>query len=124
MNRLLLVFFVVLFVGCSPKIVYIPTETIRTDIQTVRDTFLLVKLAPSRDSIVTLDTLSIIDRKTAKTTAKISRGLLTHTLEVKDVPIRVEFKYVTKEIHDTTSKTIIQPLGKSEQFKLANFDKQ
>lgn len=112
-----------LLVGCSPKIVYVPTEVVRTETVTVHDTFIDFKLAPSFDSISTFDTLSILERKTAKTTAKISRGVLSHTLEVKDVPIRVEFKYITKEKHDTTTRTIVQPLSKSDQNKLSTYDK-
>lgn len=112
-----------LFLGCSPKIVYIPTETIRTEIQTVHDTIVEAILDPSLDSIVTKDTLSIIDRKTARTTAKVANGMLFHTLEVKAVPIKVNFKYVTTVKHDTTTITKVQPLGKAEQFKLSNFDK-
>lgn len=109
--------------GCATKVVYIPTETVRTIKEVVHDTSILVRLMPSNDSISTLDTLSVIDRKTARTTAKISRGLLMHTLEVKDVPIRVEFKYVTKEMHDTTTRTIVQPISKSDKSKIDGYDK-
>ena len=110
-------------VACSPKIVYVPTETIRTEKVVVHDTFIDFKLAPSSDSNVTNDTLSTLERKTAKTTAKISGGLLYHTLEVKDVPIRVKFKYMTKEKHDTTTRTIVQPLSKKDQARLNTYDK-
>lgn len=122
MNKLLLIFSAVLFSSCAPKIVTVNTETIRTEIQTVHDTFVDVRLMPSIDSIVTKDTISRIDRKTAVTTAKISRGLLYHTLEVKDVPIRIEFKYVNKVIRDTTTRTVVQPLSKADQNRINNYD--
>lgn len=122
MKRLLFILPFVL-ASCSPKIVYVPTEVVRTEKVVAHDTFIDFKLAPSFDSIATFDTLSIIDRKTAKTTAKISRGRLYHTLEVKDIPIRVEFKYITKEKHDTTTKVIKTELSKKQQYILDNFDK-
>lgn len=111
------------FFGCT-KTIYVPinTETIRTETVIVHDTILEAILDPSLDSIVTKDTLSIIERKTAITTAKVANGLLFHTLEVKAVPIKIAFKYITKEKHDTTTKTIVQPLSKSDQNKLNNYD--
>lgn len=121
MNRLLLILFAILLFGCAPKIVYIPVETIRTIKEVVKDTIVEVRNVPSFDSIRTLDTLSIIDRKTAKTTAKISRGILTHTLEVKDVPIKVKFQYIQTTIHDTTTK--LMPINKADQKKLDGYDK-
>jgi hypothetical protein len=117
----LIIFLLPLLFGCSQKIVYVPTETVRTEKVVVHDTTITVKLSPSHDSIVTMDTLSIIDRKMAKTTAKISGGLLTHTLEVKDIPIQVKLKYFTVERHDTTTK--VMPINKADQKKIDGYDK-
>jgi len=113
--------FIYFFYGCSPKIIYVPTETIRTVKEIVKDTIVEVRNVPSFDSIVTLDTLSIIDRKTAKTTAKISRGVLSHTLEVKDVPIKVRIQYVQTTIHDTTTKVL--PLTKEQTKRINAYDR-
>jgi len=123
MKSILLIFSAVLLFGCSPKIVTVNTETVRTEIQTVVDTLVVFKLAPSSDFIQTNDTLSTIKRKTAVTTAKISRGTLTHTLDILDVPIPVQFKYIKTVIRDTTTKTIVQPISKADQKKIDGFDK-
>jgi len=123
MKHFSLLLLAVLLFGCAPKIVTVNTETVRTEIQTVVDTLVVFKLVPSHDFIQTKDTLSTIKRKTAVTTAKISQGVLTHTLDVLDVPIPVHFKYIKTVIRDTTTKTIIQPISKADQNKINGYDK-
>jgi len=96
MKKLLLIFVIaLLFVGCkTTKTVYVPVETIRTEIQTVHDTIVNVKLDVLRDSIVTNDTLSILSNKYSYSSAMWSKGLLSHSLSIKDIKIPVKVQYI------------------------------
>lgn len=118
----LLIFSAILLSGCAPKIVYVPTETIRTVTEIVHDTTIQVKLDVIRDSVAVSDTFSRLSNKYAYSTAEWHSGLLNHSLTIKDVAIPVRIQYVNKTIHDTTSKVIVQKLSKSDQNKLNNYD--
>lgn len=111
-----------LLFSCAPKIVYVPVETIRTVIQTVHDTTVNIKLVPYKVQIQTRDTTSHLENPYAISNAMWSDGYLTHSLETKSTPIPVKIQYVTTERHDTTTKTIVQAIPKSDQAKINGYD--
>lgn len=83
-----------LLFSCAPKEVvrYVRDVSIRVE----RDTIVEVKLAPSVDSVSVFDTLSIIENKYARTSAKWSKSMLTHTLEIKPTPIEVKTRIIER----------------------------
>ena len=92
----------ILFLGCKTvKTVYVPIETVKTEIHTVHDTTIDVKLDVLRDSVSLIDTLSVLSNKYSISTAKWSNGMLYHSLGIKDVKIPVKIHYVNIETHDS-----------------------
>jgi len=110
-----------LFLGCAPKVVYVPTETIRTVTQIVHDTTIQVKLDVIRDSVEVRDTFSLLTNKYAYSTAEWHSGVLNHSLGIKDVSIPVKVQYIDISTHDTT--TIVQPIDKKDKAKIDGYDK-
>lgn len=89
-------------VSCSPKIV----ERVKTEIvekEVLRDTTIYVPFEKVVQKNVTLDTLSVLDSKLAHSEALISKGVLTHTLEQKevDIPVKIVYKDKIKTITDS-----------------------
>lgn len=88
--------------SCSPRIV----EKVRTEIvekEVLKDTTIYVPFEKVIQKNVTLDTLSILDSKLAHSEALISNGVLTHTLEQKEVqiPVKIVYKDKIKTITDS-----------------------
>ena len=89
-------------VSCSPKIV----ERVKTEIvekEVLRDTTIFVPFEKVVQKNVTLDTLSVLDSKLARSKALISNGVLTHTLEQKEaqIPVKIVYKDKIKTITDS-----------------------
>jgi len=98
----LLLFIPLLLISCgTPKTVYVPVTTIKTEIQTVHDTTVQVRLDVIRDSVTTKDTLSELSNKYAYSSAIWSGGMLSHTLGIKDVSTPVKVQYVTNTVKDS-----------------------
>ena len=107
--------------SCAHKIVYVPTETVRTEKVILHDTLIDVQLVPIRDSVAVSDTFSLLSNKYAYSSATWHSGTLNHSLVIKDVTIPVRVQYVTVEKHDATTK--LMPINKQDQAKLDKFDK-
>jgi len=71
---------------------------VRTEVRTVRDTA-YVKLPVLVEKVATLDTVSVLENKYAKSAASVSGGVLTHSLETKPVrrPVVVEKEIVYRD---------------------------
>lgn len=101
MKRLLLLI-PLLLIGCgTTKTVYVPVSSVHTEYQTIHDTIVNVKLDVLRDSVVTKDTLSILNNKYAISIARWSNGTLFHSLRSKDVQIPVNVQYTDKLVIDS-----------------------
>ena len=92
----------------------------------VRDTT-TVEIPYEVEKIVTLDTLSKLENRWAKSEAKVSKGLLHHSLESKpqiiEVPVEV---HVTDTLYKEASTiTVVQevekPLSWWQKFKMEGF---
>ena len=83
-----------LLFSCAPKEVvrYIRDVSIRVE----RDTIVEAVLIPSKDSITSKDTISVLENKYARTSAKWANSSLTHTLEIKPVPIEIKTKIIER----------------------------
>jgi hypothetical protein len=114
-------YLLLLLFGCAPKVVYVPTETVRTEIQTVHDTVVTVKLDVIRDSVAVSDTLSRLSNKYAYSVAEWHSGVLNHSLGIKDIQIPIKVHYVNTTIRDTTK--IATPISKENQKKIDAYDK-
>lgn len=81
------------FCGCAPqeKVVYVPTvKTIKVE-TTVHDTVFKAPLEQSHQERVTNDTTSTLSNQYATSTATVSDGVLTHTLDTKpDAEVEVK----------------------------------
>ena len=81
------------FCGCTPqeKVVYVPTvKTIKVE-TTVHDTVFKAPLEQSHQERVTNDTTSTLSNQYVTSTATVSDGVLTHTLDTKpDAEVEVE----------------------------------
>jgi len=121
MKHFLLIFSVVLLFSCT-KYVYVPVETVRIVERISHDTIIWTKLVPTRDSVSIRDTFSLLSNKYSYSVAEWHSGLLNHSLVVKDVAIPVKIQYINTTIHDTTSRTIVQPLSKVDANKLKTYD--
>ena len=87
-----------LFAACGTARV-VPTQDstrveVRTEIKTVRDTAWL-ELPVYIEKVATLDTLSVLENKYARSEAIVSAGILKHSLETK--PVKEAVIYETKE---------------------------
>lgn len=130
-NKIIAVLVILLTVaGCKTvKTVYVPTNTVHTEYVTIHDTVVSVKLDVIRDSIVSKDTLSTLDNKYAKTTAKWSNGMLYHSLSTKNVEIPIKIQYINTATTDTIQvpykvdviREVKKPLGWYEKLSVWGF---
>lgn len=95
MKYTLPVFLSAMCVACGTVKQAAPSEkhTVETRIETVfvTDT-VLVELPKIVERVETLDTVSVLDNEFAHSTAKVSDGVLSHSLETKPVKKPVEVK--------------------------------
>jgi len=90
------------FSACKTKHVIEWRDSVRTEIKTeivkVPDT-VLVEIPADFQSIQTYDSTSFLENKWCKTTATITSGMLTHTLETKEqaMPVPTEKEIVYKD---------------------------
>ena len=71
---------------------------VRTETKTVHDTA-YVELPVIVEKVATLDTVSVVENKYAKSAASVSAGVLTHSLETKPVkqPVIVESREIIRD---------------------------
>lgn len=91
------------FCGCAPqekvKTVYVPQVRVVNVETTVYDTIFKAPLEQSHQERVTNDTTSTLSNQYATSTATVSDGVLTHTLDTKpDAEVEVPVQYVDRII--------------------------
>lgn len=91
------------FCGCAPqekiKTVYVPQVRVVNIETTVHDTVFKAPLEQSHQERVTNDTTSTLSNQYATSTATVSDGVLTHTLDTKpDAEVEVPVQYVDRII--------------------------
>ena len=102
MKNFILVLFSALCVACSVSRQAAPSEKIITEtrIETgfQTDTFFL-EVPKIVEKIVTVDTVSVLENDYAMSSASVSDGLLSHSLETKPVqqPVQVQTKIVYRD---------------------------
>lgn len=129
MKYTLLVFLSALCVACGTVKQAAPSErhSTETRIETVfvTDT-VLVEMPKIVERVETLDTVSVLDNELAHSTAKVSDGVLSHSLETKPVkkPVEVQKEIVYRDSIVFRDRTIVEtieverPLSGWQQFKL------
>ena len=98
---------------------------VKTVVERVVDTA-YVELPVIVEKIATLDTVSVLENKYAKSAATVSGGVLTHSLETKPVrePVKVEKQIVYRDSLvyrdriQTVTKEVEKPLTGWQQAKL------
>jgi hypothetical protein len=98
---------------------------VKTVVERVVDTA-YVELPVIVEKIATLDTVSVLENKYAKSAATVSGGVLTHSLETKPVrePVKVEKQIVYRDSTvyrdriQTVTKEVEKPLTGWQQAKL------
>ena len=98
---------------------------VKTVVERVVDTA-YVELPVIVEKIATLDTVSVLENKYAKSAATVSGGVLTHALETKPVkaPVKVEKQIVYRDSTvyrnriQTVTKEVEKPLTGWQQAKL------
>ena len=93
-----------IFTACSPRIVERIVEKEVVSERIIRDTA-LVEIPHIIEKNVTLDTMSHLENKYAKSDAMVSDGMLSHTLESIPQIIKVP---VEIPVHDTLKITTVE----------------
>lgn len=121
---ILILFFSWLFAGCSPKVIV--QKEIEYRDRVVVDTA-RVEIPVEVEKIVTLDTVSHLENKYAKSDAMVSQGYLHHSLEsipqVIKVPVEVHVTdtlYKEAQIIEKEVK-VEQPLSWWKKFEIGAF---
>lgn len=102
MKPLLLIPTLLSLVACGTAKQAAPTESSRTDVRietvTVRDTAYL-EIPIIEKVIETLDTISVIENKYAKSAAFVSAGKLVHSLSTKPIrePVAIDKQFVYRD---------------------------
>ena len=102
MKNFILVLFSALCVACATTRQAAPSEKIVTEtrIETVYETDTLYLEVPKIvEKIVTVDTVSVLENDYALSSASVSDGLLSHSLETKPVqqPVEIQTKIVYRD---------------------------
>ena len=113
---LIAVLCLIMAISCAKRI-YVPVQTTTTITERLVDTVVRVNLKVYRDTVTTPDTLSYLSNPYAESYARVSGGMLHHSLTVNDNPIDV--KVVYKDI--TRSDTIRVPY---EVEKIVHVEKE
>ena len=123
---LLGVVLMLLFSGCSPRVVERVVTQIEYRDRVVHDTA-RVEIPYEVEKIVTRDTVSRLENSYAKSDAVVSGGFLYHSLESKpqviEVPVEVHVTdtlYKEAEIREIT-KEVEKPLSAWRKFQIQSF---
>lgn len=96
-------------ISCA-KHIYVPVQTTTTITERLVDTVIKVNLQVYRDTVTTPDTLSYLSNPYAESYARVSGGMLHHSLSSSEKPINL--KVVYKDIVRTDSVQIPVPVEK------------
>ena len=129
MKYILLYIFSALCVACSVIRQAAPSENISTEVKVVtvyeKDT-VVVEIPQIVEKVQTMDTVSVLENEFAKSSAEISKGILSHSLETKPVQKQIEIQkeIVYKDSIVFRDRTVVEtvevekPLSGWQQFKM------
>ena len=129
MKHFLLFIFSALCVACSVARQAAPSENLSTRIEVVtvfeKDT-VLVEIPQIVDKVQTMDTISFLENEFAKSSAEVSDGILSHSLETKPVqkPVEIQKEIVYRDSVVFRDRTVVEtvevekPLSGWQQFKI------
>jgi len=129
MKHFLLFIFSALCVACSVARQAAPSENLSTRVEVVtvfeKDT-VLVEIPQIVDKVQTMDTISFLENEFAKSSAEVSDGILSHSLETKPVqkPVEIKKEIVYRDSVVFRDRTVVEtvevekPLSGWQQFKI------
>jgi hypothetical protein len=129
MKHFLLFIFSALCVACSVARQAAPSENLSTRVEVVtvfeKDT-VLVEIPQIVDKVQTMDTISFLENEFAKSSAEVSDGILSHSLETKPVkkPVEIQKEIVYRDSVVFRDRTVVEtvevekPLSGWQQFKI------
>ena len=129
MKHFLLFIFSALCVACSVVRQAAPSENLSTRVEVVtvfeKDT-VLVEIPQIVDKVQTMDTISFLENEFAKSSAEVSDGILSHSLETKPVqkPVEIKKEIVYRDSVVFRDRTVVEtvevekPLSGWQQFKI------
>ena len=129
MKHFLLFIFSALCVACSVARQAAPSEKLSTRVEVVtvfeKDT-VLVEIPQIVDKVQTMDTISFLENEFAKSSAEVSDGILSHSLETKPVqkPVEIQKEIVYRDSVVFRDRTVVEtvevekPLSGWQQFKI------
>ena len=129
MKHFLLFIFSALCVACSVARQAAPSENLSTRIEVVtvfeKDT-VLVEIPQIVDKVQTMDTVSFLENEFAKSSAEVSDGILSHSLETKPVqkPVEIQKEIVYRDSVVFRDRTVVEtvevekPLTGWQQLKI------
>ena len=106
---LIAVLCLIMAISCAKRI-YVPVQTTTTITERLVDTVVKVNLQVYRDTVTTPDTISHLSNPYAESYARVSGGMLHHSLSSSEKPINL--KVVYKDIVRTDSVQIPVPVEK------------
>ena len=129
MKHFLLFIFSALCVACSVARQAAPSENLSTRIEVVtvfeKDT-VLVEIPQIVEKVQTMDTISFLENEFAKSSAEVSDGILSHSLETKPVqkPVEIKKEIVYRDSVVFRDRTVVEtvevekPLTGWQQLKI------
>ena len=129
MKHFLLFIFSALCVACSVARQATPSEKLSTRVEVVtvfeKDT-VLVEIPQIVEKVQTMDTVSFLENEFAKSSAEVSDGILSHSLETKPVkkPVEIQKEIVYRDSVVFRDRTVVEivevekPLSGWQQFKI------
>lgn len=129
MKHFLLFILSALCVACSVARQAAPSENLSTRIEVVtvfeKDT-VLVEIPQIVEKVQTMDTVSFLENEFAKSSAEVSDGILSHSLETKPVqkPVEIQKEIVYRDSVVFRDRTVVEtvevekPLSGWQQFKI------
>ena len=129
MKHFLLFIFSALCVACSVARQAAPSENLSTRVEVVtvfeKDT-VLVEIPQIVEKVQTMDTISFLENEFAKSSAEVSDGILSHSLETKPVqkPVEIQKEIVYRDSVVFRDRTVVEtvevekPLSGWQQFKI------
>jgi hypothetical protein len=129
MKHFLLFIFSALCVACSVARQAAPSENLSTRIEVVtvfeKDT-VLVEIPQIVEKVQTMDTISFLENEFAKSSAEVSDGILSHSLETKPVqkPVKIQKEIVYRDSVVFRDRTVVEtvevekPLTGWQQLKI------
>lgn len=129
MKHFLLFIFSALCVACSVARQAAPSENLSTRIEVVtvfeKDT-VLVEIPQIVEKVQTMDTVSFLENEFAKSSAKVSDGILSHSLETKPIqkPVEIQKEIVYRDSVVFRDRTVVETveveksLSGWQQFKI------